>query len=79
MSGRTLNLKLPALLWVAEFYLLNDNGTFTKSRTRDGNTSLQGHIKSQLAGPETYFELTYSSQSDIIGSCYGNLKKNFIS
>jgi hypothetical protein len=38
MSGRTLNLKLPALLWWQEFYLLNDNSTFTKSRTRD-NTS----------------------------------------
>jgi hypothetical protein len=33
-----------------------------------------------MIGTETYFELTYSSQSDIIGSCYGNLKKkNFIS
>jgi hypothetical protein len=36
---------------------------------------VQGHIKSQLAVHQTYFELTYSSQSDIIGSCYGNLKE----
>ncbi|SEA70254.1 hypothetical protein SAMN05443667_107159 [Flavobacterium gillisiae] len=77
MSGRTLNSEASgaAMEW-QEFYLLNDNGTFTKSRTRDGNTSKSaGTYKTTITSTETYFELTYSSQSDIIGSCYGNLKE----
>lgn len=77
MSGRTLNSETSGtdMEW-QEFYLLNDNGTFTKSRTFASNTSQStGTYKTNTNGTENYIELTYSSQSDIIGSCYGNLKE----
>jgi hypothetical protein len=77
MSGRTLNSEtLGTEMEWQEFYLLNDNGTFSKSRTIASNTSQStGTYNTNTNGTESYIELTYSTQSDIIGSCYGNLKE----
>jgi hypothetical protein len=58
MSGRTLNLKLPALLWWQEFYLLNDNGTFTSLEPEMVILLSTGTYKITINGTETYFELT---------------------
>jgi uncharacterized protein YkuJ len=35
---QNLNFETSGAAMVAGIYLLNDNSTFTKSRTRDGNT-----------------------------------------
>jgi hypothetical protein len=65
-----------------EFYVLDANGTFTKSREKDGFvieiTGTYSQINS-LTGTVLLF--TYSINSDIIGSCSSELKEelNFLS
>ena len=69
MSGRTLNSETSgaAMEW-QEFYLLNDNSTFTKSRTRDGNTSRStGTYKITISGTETYFDVLVSTWQNCDG------------
>ncbi|WP_268846712.1 hypothetical protein [Flavobacterium aestivum] len=64
-----------AMEW-QEYYLFNKDGTFTKSRIRN-------NIETKAIGTYTtidyqygkYLELTYLKDSEIIGSCFGNLKE----
>ena len=75
MTGRTQNSETSgnAMEW-QEYYLFNSNSTFSKFRTRDGKTSQSsGTYKTITTNTESYIELIYYSQSEIIGSCYGNL------
>lgn len=77
MSGSMVDSETtgPAMEW-QEFYLLNANGTFTKSRKRNAiNTTISGTYTTSNHPDGIYFELTYPNDSEIIGSCYGNLKE----
>ncbi|OUS00993.1 hypothetical protein A9Q86_09620 [Flavobacteriales bacterium 33_180_T64] len=59
-----------------EFYILNADGTFKKSRERNGIiTELFGTYTLLSSSNENLLELTYNSESDIIGSCYSNLNE----
>ncbi|MGW8122048.1 hypothetical protein ACV07N_05260 [Roseivirga echinicomitans] len=61
-----------------EHYLFNHNtGTFNKSRTKDElQTFVSGTFKivtTEAAVDEHFFELTYSSDNEIIANCTGDL------
>jgi len=74
MSGRFTNSETTgtAMEW-QEYYSFNTDGNFIKSRTRNGvKTEISGsYIISELQ-EESFLELTYKTNSEIIGSCYGN-------
>lgn len=77
MSGSMINSETTgtAMEW-QEYYLFNNDGTFTKSRTRNTiKTTVSGTFITQNNSDVMYLELTYPQDSDIIGSCYGNLKE----
>jgi hypothetical protein len=77
MSGSMINSVTTgtAMDW-QEFYLFNNDGTFTKSRIRNTvKTTVSGSYTTQNNSDELYLELTYSKDTEIIGSCYGNLKE----
>jgi len=76
MSGSMINSETTgaAMAW-QEFYLLNNDGTFTKSRIRDAVETTISGTYTAISNPDgMYLELTYENDSEIIGSCYGNLK-----
>jgi hypothetical protein len=54
-----------------EFYLLNSNGTFLKSREKDGSTTeASGSFVLKENEGEKYFELIFNFADDpLIGSC----------
>ncbi|WP_343588285.1 hypothetical protein [Flavobacterium sp.] len=59
-----------------ESYIFNSNNTFSKTRKRDGKTTtISGTYSVMKTTDQTKFELSYSAQSDIIGSCTA-LKEN---
>jgi hypothetical protein len=59
-----------------ESYSFNNDGTFTKSRTRNTvKTTVSGTYTTQNNSKVLYLELTYPKESELIGSCYGNLKE----
>lgn len=59
-----------------ESYNFNEDGTFTKIRVKDNvSTNASGTFLAKVNDGVTYLELTYTSESDLIGSCYGNLKE----
>ena len=59
-----------------EFYLFNNDGTFTKSRIRNAiTTTISGTYTTQNDTEALYLELTYPNNSEIIGSCYGTQKE----
>ncbi|MFV8344493.1 hypothetical protein [Flavobacterium sp. ZB4P13] len=77
MSGSIPNSETTgaAMEW-QEFYILNTNGTFTKSRERNSvKTSISGTYTTTTQSDGIYFELTYPNDSELIGNCYGNLKE----
>jgi hypothetical protein len=77
MSGSMLNSESTgtAMDW-QEFYLFNNDGTFTKSRVRDAvETTISGTFTTLNHSDDLYLELTYPNDSELIGSCYGNLKE----
>jgi hypothetical protein len=77
MSGSMVDSETTgsAMEW-QEFYLFNTNGTFTKSRERNGvKTTISGTYTTTNNPDGIYFELTYPNDSEIIGSCYGNQKE----
>nr|WP_314896809.1 hypothetical protein [uncultured Flavobacterium sp.] len=77
MSGTLSNSETTgaAMEW-QEFYLLNTNGTFTKSRERNAiKTTISGTYAATTHSDGMYLELTYPNDSEIIGSCYGNQKE----
>jgi len=77
MSGSIQNSETTgsAMEW-QEFYLFNNDATFTKSRTRNTvTTTASGTYITQNGSDGLYLELTYSKDSEIIGSCYRNQKE----
>ena len=59
-----------------ETYLLNTDGTFQKSRNRDGViTEISGTYKLINNSTESLLELNFNSKSEIIGSCTSNTKE----
>ena len=77
MSGSMANSETTgaAMEW-QEFYLFNSNGIFTKSRDRNGiKTTISGTYTTENHSDGVYFELVYPNDSELIGSCYGNLKE----
>ena len=59
-----------------EYYSFNNDGTFSKSRTRNTiKTTVSGTYTTQTNSDLLYLELTYPKDSEIIASCYGNLKE----
>jgi len=60
-----------------EYYLLNSNGTFTKSREQQGIlTKASGTYTFKNLSDGTYLELTYESDNALIGSCISGLKES---
>ncbi|WP_235832137.1 hypothetical protein [Flavobacterium ranwuense] len=77
MSGSIPNSETTgaAMEW-QEFYIFNTNGTFTKSRERNSvKTSISGTYTTATQSDGIFFELTYTNDNEIIGSCYGNQKE----
>jgi hypothetical protein len=60
---------------MAEFYLFNTNGTFTKSEKEIRLKTISGTYTTTTQSDGISFELTYPNDSEIIGSCYEIVKK----
>jgi hypothetical protein len=59
-----------------EFYVFDNDGTFTKSRQRDATkTTASGTYTVNNISDGDYLQLNYPQDSDIIGSCSGNQKE----
>lgn len=77
MSGNIANSETTgtAMEW-QEYYIFNSDGSFTKSRTQNGvKKELSGSYIFSKVQEESFLELTYTTNNDIIGSCYGNNKE----
>lgn len=77
MTGNILNSETTGseMEW-QEFYLLNADGTFKKTRDRNGTTTeVFGTYNLINSSSEKLLELNYNSESEIIGSCYPDLKE----
>lgn len=62
-----------------ETYQLNADGTFKKSRDRDGViTQISGVYNVITISNESLLELNFNSESEIIGSCSSNTKETMI-
>lgn len=62
-----------------ENYLLNEEGTFLKTRIRDGIVTKEtGKYVINEDSNQEYMELTFDSENDIVASCYGGLKEIMI-
>ena len=77
MSGSMINsVTTGTTMEWQEAYLFKNDGTFEKSRIR-------GTVETKAVGTYTmiqypdgkYLELMYTKESELIGSCYGNLKE----
>jgi hypothetical protein len=74
MSGRLPNSETTgtAMEW-QEYYSFNTDGSFVKSRTRNEvKTEISGSYIISKLQEGSVLELTYKTDSEIIGSCYGN-------
>ncbi len=59
-----------------ETYRLNTDGTFQKSRDRDGVlTDVSGTYDLFDSSNGRFLEFIFNDESEIIGSCYSNLKE----
>jgi hypothetical protein len=77
MTGMTANSQTTGsdMEW-QEFYILNANGTFKKSREKDGFViEITGTYNWINSSKSTVLILTYSIDSEIIGSCSSELKE----
>lgn len=63
-----------------ESYILNSDGTFTKSREYDGKkTSASGTFVFKEQKPDgTFVELTFEKTNSLIGSCYSSSLKEIL-
>ncbi len=80
MTGSTPNSETMGdnMEW-QEFYVINKNKTFIKTRDRDGDITEISGTYTILNFPEgDVLHLTYSSESKIIGSCLSILEENLI-
>jgi hypothetical protein len=66
------NIIFDKLGW-QESYVFNSDATFVKTRTKDNKTTTaSGKFVKTKIDNEIHFELTYTENSDIVGSCTGN-------
>lgn len=77
MSGSMINsVTTEAAMEWQEAYLFKNDGTFEKSRIRNMvETKAVGTYTTIYHQDGKYLELTYANDSEIIGSCYGDLKE----
>lgn len=77
MSGSMTNFEATGeAMEYQEFYIFNEKGTFTKIRNQNTvQTTASGTYTTKKIEDVQHLELTYLTESDIIGSCYGNLKE----
>lgn len=77
MSGSMINsVTTGAAMEWQESYLFKNDGTFEKSRIRNTvETKAVGTYTMVHYQDGKYLELIYANDSEIIGSCYGNLKE----
>ncbi|MBC7846226.1 MAG: hypothetical protein H7Y10_07015 [Flavobacterium sp.] len=77
MSGSIINsVRTGTAMEWQEYYLFKNDGTFEKHRIRNS-------VETKAVGTYTridyqdgkYLELLYANNSEIIGSCYGNLNE----
>ena len=77
MTGRMPNSETTGanMEW-QEFYVLNGDGTFKKSRKKNGvTTEISGTYIVGTSASNTSLELTYTVENEIIGSCSSKLKE----
>jgi len=77
MSGQITNSVTtgPDMEW-QETYLLNSNGTFSKSRERDGIlTEASGTFMIKNLSDGKFLELTFNSATNLVASCTPGLKE----
>ena len=77
MTGSVLNSTTSGseMEW-QEIYLIKSDGTFQKSRDRDGViTEVSGIYNIINSSNEIFLELIFNNESEIIGSCYSGLKE----
>jgi hypothetical protein len=77
MSGSLINSVSTgvAMEW-QEYYLLKNDGTFSKSRIRNEvETKVSGTYTIIYYQDKKHLELTYPIDNDIIGNCSGDLKE----
>ena len=80
MNGNTPNSETTGseMEW-QETYELNMNGTFQKSRERDGIIKeVSGTYNLTNNSKEQLLELNFNGESEIIGSCISNTKETLI-
>ncbi|MBA0883349.1 hypothetical protein [Flavobacterium undicola] len=80
MSGNLQNSETTGsdMEW-QEFYILNADGTFKKSRDRNGVIKdVSGTYNLIKSSNEMYLELIFNNESEIIGSCSSNLKEEML-
>ncbi|MBI3220644.1 MAG: hypothetical protein HYZ44_14105 [Bacteroidetes bacterium] len=54
-----------------EYYVFNDDGTFLKSRVQDNSTkTASGTYASVTESGQTFLELTFTTGSELMASCY---------
>jgi hypothetical protein len=71
-------VKGTAMTW-QEYYLLNLDGTFIKSREQNGVlTEVSGKYSFESSSNEKYLILTYSTTNSIIGSCTSDLTEALV-
>ena len=71
MSGQTADSERKGtdMAW-QEFYLLNSDGTFIKSRVRNSvSTEASGTFSFETVSGEKFLTLTYKTSNSMIGSC----------
>ncbi len=62
-----------------ENYILNSDGSFTKTRDANGAIAeVSGTYTLNDSLSNTILELNYSMQSDIVGSCFSNSREKMI-
>lgn len=62
-----------------ETYLFKNDGTFQKSRDRNGViTEISGTFNLIKSSNERLLELIFNNESEIIGSCYSDLKEEMV-
>ena len=77
MSGNTPDSETTGqeMGWQESYTIIND-GTFSKSREQNGiETQSAGSFNVVKSDEGTRLELTFASESDIIGSCLGDQKE----
>ncbi|MFC0777211.1 hypothetical protein [Flavobacterium sp. HJSW_4] len=60
-----------------ESYTFNSNNTFSKTRKKDNKTTtISGTYSVIKTTDQIQFELNYTAESDIVASCFSNVKEN---